>query len=376
MLDFLYHLFNYTIAVCYFVIFLIIFAGLLKERVFGRNMLGTATGGIFFTCALGHFSHAITNHAAGSIWEVGLLVIVDGWTIIPAIAYLVLRRRFGLLIKGPDIIEEYRTQLAQKSTQLKEMRESEERKDNFFAIASHELRTPMTTVKAYSQLLETKLGETEDHKTKVAVQAITQQVDRMHNLITTLLELSRIQTGKLELKPAVIDFSKCVIDTTTALQEAISSHQFHLTIPSSSILVKADQLRLEQVIINLLTNAVKYSPNSDVVQIALQVEKNNALLKITDFGVGIDSSELTKIFERFYRSPSLKSSGKDGLGLGLYISNEIIKNTDGYLSVESEPGKGSTFIVSLPLATIASENQLLPSGSESAARSAEVSTSS
>lgn len=376
MLDFLYHFFNYTIAACYFVIFLIIFGSLLKARLLGRNMLGTATGGIFFTCALGHFAHAITNHAAGSIWEVGLLVIVDGWTIIPAVTYLVLRRRFGLLIKGPDVIEEYRTQLAQKSTQIEEMRESEERKDNFFAIASHELRTPMTTVKAYSQLLETKLGDNEDHKTKIAVQTITQQVDRMHNLITTLLEASRIQTGKLELKLAVIDFSKCVLDTTTALQEAISSHQFHLAIPTSSILVKADQLRLEQVIINLLTNAVKYSPNSNKVHIVLQVEKNNALLKIIDFGVGIDSTEIAKIFERFYRSPSLKSSGKDGLGLGLYISNEIIKNTDGYLSVESELGKGSTFIVTLPLVNITPENQLSSSGSESAARSAEVSTSS
>lgn len=287
-----------------------------------------------------------------------------------------MRRRFGFLIKGPDVLENYRSQLAEKNTELDKMREFEELKDNFLAMASHELRTPMTTIKGYSQILQTKLATNSDPKTKLAIQTINNQVDRMNNLIITLLEVSRIQGGRLELKTSVLDFSKCVSDTISALQITLSSHTFNFSVPTVPVLIHADQFRIEQVITNLLTNAVKYSPEANIVDIILRISDNNAVLQVCDYGSGIAPAELPKIFERFYRSDSAKFSSKEGLGLGLYISNEIIKGSGGKLLAESELGKGSKFTVILPLASTLAADSSYDSFSDNAAKSAGVSTSS
>jgi signal transduction histidine kinase len=337
MLDLLYHLFNYTIAGCYFIIFLIIFAGLIREKAFGRNALGTATSGIFFTCALGHLTHAVTNHATGDVWQMGLQVIVDGWTIVPAVTYLILRRRFGLIVRGPDIIQEYQTQLAEQKRELKALRD----------YASHELRTPLTSIKGYAQILQKRLDTTDDRKIKIAVTTINHQTERMSNLIDNLLDVTRIQSSRLDLNPLPIDLNKVIHNVINSLQVNLDSHAINYTAPAEELCVYFDSIRLEQVLTNLITNAAKYSPRSQKIDLRAHVATDAVILEVQDYGIGIDPNEIHKIFDRFYRSKT--TSGKEGLGLGLYISNEIIKASGGTLTVTSKPGEGSVFTVKLPL---------------------------
>jgi signal transduction histidine kinase len=376
MLDLLYHTFNYTIAACYFVIFLLIFVGLLREKAFGRNALGTATSGIFFTCALGHVTHAVTSHAMGDVWQAGLQVIVDGWTVVPAVTYLILRRRFGLIVRGPDLIQEYQTQIAEQKRELKALRDYEELKNNFMAMASHELRTPLTSIKGYAQVLQKRLDTTNDRKVTTAVNTIYHQTERMSSLIDNLLDVTKIQSNQLELKPTAVNLVATIRDVITSLQITTTSHAINFSAPTDEIYVKFDSIRLEQVITNLTTNAVKYSPESQKIDLRANIVENAAILEVQDYGIGIQPAELTKIFDRFYRSKT--TNGKEGLGLGLYISNEIIKASDGELTVSSNPGAGSVFTVKLPLYAETLENPATysPLPETSLSKSSGVSTSS
>ncbi len=351
MLDTLYHLFNYTISVCYFIIFLLIFTGLVREKVFGRNALGTATSGIFLTCSLGHLAHASTTHLANSGWEGGLQVIIDGWTVLPSIAYVILRRKYGLIIRGPDMINEFHAQLAEKSAEIKSLHQLEQLKDDFIAMASHELRTPLTTIKGYAQILTRRVAVFGDQKVELAVATINQQVGRMSNLINMLLDVSRIQSHKIELHPEVLDLSKLIDEIVTRLQITSTTHQFNLSLLPHPVWVKIDPERVEQILSNLINNAVKYSPLASRVDITLQENERNVTLQIRDYGSGIDPNELPKVFERFYRSPQVRNSNKEGLGLGLYICQELVRASGGEIRVSSTVGEGSTFTISLLLAS-------------------------
>jgi len=344
----MFHLFNYIIAACYLCIFLLIFTGLLKEKVFGRNALGTATSGIFLTCSLGHFIHATTSHITGELWQAGLQALVDGWTILPAVSYLILRRKLGLLITGPDMIEEYRTQLIQQRAEIKTLREFEQLKDDFLAMASHELRTPLTMISGYAQILEKKVAELKDKKASLAIDTINRQAERMDRLIDRLLDVSQIQSRKLEVNIEPLNMSQFMTDVVERLQITSTDHQLNLQLPDSPVWIKADAARLEQVVNNLVNNAIKYSPNASQVDLIVENYSENMRLRVIDYGSGISAAEIPKIFEHFYRSPSVKNSNKAGLGLGLYICKEIVQAIWGELAVVSEPGQGSTFTVTMP----------------------------
>ncbi|HEX2913981.1 MAG TPA: ATP-binding protein [Chloroflexia bacterium] len=348
MLDLLYHTFNFTISGCYFIIFLLIFSGLLHEKAFGRNELGTATSGIFLTCSLGHLVHAATTHASGAAWEVGLQVIVDGWTVLPAIVYLILRRKYGLLIRGPDMINEFRVQIARQQAEIKLMREFEKLKDDFLAMASHELRTPLTTIKGYAQILSKNIEKFSDPKMGVAVRAINQQSDRMAKLINQLLDVSRIQNHKLQIQPVALNLNPFMTALVSRLQITSPNHELQVSVKNEPLWVKVDEDLLEQVISNLVSNATKYSPDNEPVEITIDQAGPNAVIKVRDHGNGIALEEQPKIFDRFYRSPQVKNSTKEGLGLGLFITSELVKASGGEISVESAPGKGSIFTVLLP----------------------------
>ncbi len=348
MLDLLYHLFNYTISICYFIIFILIFRGLITQRLLGRNPLGTATSGIFLTCSLGHFAHAFISHAEGNAWELAVQVVVDGWTVVPAIAYVVMRRRYGLIVRGPDMINEFRTQIAQQSAEIKVMKEVELLKDDFLAMASHELRTPLTTIKGYAQYLQRQLGTSENKKTNLAVTTINQQVERMSGLVDMLLDVSRIQSGKVELQTESVEMNKFVVDLAERLQITSPKHQLNVKLANFPVWVKIDVERIEQVANNLVNNAIKYSPNAFELNISVEADEADALFSVTDYGMGIPHEELPKIFDRFYRSPLVKNSTMQGLGLGLYISSQIVQVSGGEITVKSILGEGSTFTVCLP----------------------------
>jgi len=217
-------------------------------------------------------------------------------------------------------------------------------KDEFLSIASHELKTPLTSAKAYLQVAITKLKE--DFPIHLIANSL-KQVDRLQRLIADLLDVSKINSGQLPYNLSDLNFSELLKSSIANLQQTISTHQLHIR-RNDVVTVNGDPSRLEQVIDNLILNAVKYSPDADEVIIDSYVDDNNLVVSIQDFGIGIEQQNLNKIFDRYYRVDNTAAKYQ-GLGLGLYISSEIVKRHNGSFWIESEPGKGSTFFFLIPL---------------------------
>jgi len=227
---------------------------------------------------------------------------------------------------------------------MQQVSENQRRKDEFIGIASHELKTPLTSVKGYLELLR---GIEDREPNKQFTQKASESVGKLEKLINDLLDVSKIQSGQLEL-------TKQVFDMDTLLDETIASFQMisksHLIIKGSDPIrakVMADKQRIEQVLFNLLSNAVKYSPGEKKVIVASTKTDGELVIKVRDFGVGVLKEEQLNIFERFYRSKNT-SIHISGFGLGLYICMDIIKRHGGKMWVETE-NKGSSFYFSLPL---------------------------
>lgn len=223
----------------------------------------------------------------------------------------------------------------------------ERRKDEFIGIASHELRTPLTSVKGYVQVLDRMVSDLNDERAKQYIKKTEIYIDRLHSLIADLLDVSKIQAGRLELSMSTFPLSELIQGSIDTIQP-ISGHHTIEVKGESGITVSGDKQRLEQVLTNLLSNAIKYSPNADQITISVTSQKNAVKIAVTDYGIGIPEQHQEKIFERFYRAEE-RSHQFSGLGIGLYISKEIISRHNGLLWVESTPGKGSTFFLSLPL---------------------------
>lgn len=232
------------------------------------------------------------------------------------------------------------------ATDIHEQKIKEQKKDEFLSIASHELKTPLTSVQAYLQLLQLSLDESNEKATNYTKKAIL-SVDRLKDLISELLDVSKIQNGRLHLNISTFDFNEMLED---AIEDIQCNSPKHTIIKSGRIdtPVDGDKERLQQVIINLLSNAVKYSPDSKEIFINATSENNQITVSVKDTGIGIDENNFAKIFERYYRI-----EGQDihfqGLGIGLFISMDIVQRHNGKLWVESEQGKGSTFYFTIPI---------------------------
>jgi signal transduction histidine kinase len=230
---------------------------------------------------------------------------------------------------------------------ITDRREIERRKDDFLSIASHELKTPLTTVKGYVQMMNRFMPENSSDKFKSIVDKTSMYIDRLNNLITELLDVSRIQTGNIELHKEPFDFDKMVYETVEGMQAAHKEHSIVVKGKATNRYV-GDESHLIQVMNNLLSNAIKYSPNSREVLVYLSLVSNYLKVSVIDQGMGISIEDQKRIFERFYRVGDIQQHFP-GMGIGLYICDQIIKNHDGTLWVESEKGRGSTFSFTLPL---------------------------
>ncbi|MDB5004156.1 MAG: hypothetical protein JWQ34_2381 [Mucilaginibacter sp.] len=221
------------------------------------------------------------------------------------------------------------------------------KKDEFISIASHELKTPITSLKAALQMIERITSRTEEMKPAHGfVQKGIKQVDKLIELIKDLLEVTKIQAGKLELKKTRFILDELITECCEDLQVQSDKHQ--LIIEGEKLIdIYADRNRLEQVIINLISNAVKYSPDGEKVVINVSGGTNEVKVSITDFGIGIPNDKIPFLFDRFFRVDDT-SQKYSGLGLGLYISAEIVRRHDGYIGIESTPGEGSTFWFTIP----------------------------
>jgi PAS domain S-box-containing protein len=216
-------------------------------------------------------------------------------------------------------------------------------KDEFISIAAHELRTPLTSVKALSQIILYKLNNADINQVKDLLQKQMTGINKLNRLIGDLLDVSKIQAGKLTYNWEEINIDILINDAIESVQTFSNSHKIIKSGRLNEIL-KVDPDRIEQVLINLLNNAVKYSPGSDKIKVTVKKDDGVVIIGVTDYGIGINENELTNIFKRFYRV----NNRIPGLGVGLFISNQIIKNHQGEMWVESNPGRGSTFYFSLP----------------------------
>ena len=228
-------------------------------------------------------------------------------------------------------------------------KELEQRKDEFIGLASHELRTPVTALKGYAQLLQRTLEKQGLQDYAQTLAKMDGQLTRLTKLLADLLDISKMQTGKVAYSKAVFDFNAWVHDIIDDIQRASPQHVIALTRDTECKII-GDQDRLSQVFINLLTNAIKYSPKAERVDVIIRPVSDIVTVSVRDYGIGIPKEHHSRIFERFYRVTSSPDNTFPGLGIGLYISHEIIQAHEGRIWVESEEGKGSTFFVSLPLA--------------------------
>jgi PAS domain S-box-containing protein len=226
-------------------------------------------------------------------------------------------------------------------------KELEQQKDEFISIATHELKTPVTSLKGYVQVLHRNFMRIGDHTSASYMAKMETQINKLSSLINDILDGTKIEAGKLKFYKEHFDMNALVAEVVEALQLTTERHQL---IVSGKIkhTVFGDRERVGQVITNILSNAIKYSPQSDKINIKLSSTKTEAKVSVQDFGVGISKEKQHQVFERFYRVSGFKENTYPGLGLGLYISSELIKRHNGHIGVESEKGKGSTFFFTLP----------------------------
>lgn len=231
---------------------------------------------------------------------------------------------------------------------ITEQKHLQQQKDDFIGIASHELKTPVTSIKAYTQILERMLLKKGEEKEAAMINKMDAQINRLTNLIGDLLDVTKINSGKLQFNDRNFDFNELVSEIVEDLQRTTEQHQLVQNLQNIGI-VYGDRERIGQVITNLVSNAIKYSPEAQQIIIHSSFMEDEVVLCVEDFGVGIAEDKLNRVFEQFYRVSGNMQHTFPGLGLGLYISAEIIKREHGRIWVNSTPGKGSTFCFALPL---------------------------
>lgn len=229
------------------------------------------------------------------------------------------------------------------------LQELDRKKDEFLSVASHELRTPLTTIKGYTQLLSQTSQELPAEDRATYLNAVLSEIDRMMGLITELLDVSRIETNRLQLEPQPIRWLEFVQRRATAfrIQNPARKINFHADVPETLLVVDPDRMR--QVLDNLLSNAIKYSSELTEIDLRVAVVDGQMRTAVVDSGIGIPRDEIPRLFERFHRARNVSSRYYGGLGLGLYIAKAIVEAHNGAISVESVEGQGSTFTIRLPM---------------------------
>jgi signal transduction histidine kinase len=225
-------------------------------------------------------------------------------------------------------------------------KEAERKKDEFISIASHELKTPMTSIKGYIQLLERSLDKDDKEAIRIRLHKVQNQIEKLNLLIADLLDISKIESGKLKFNKKVFAFNDLLEHIIEVMQQSN---------PQVKILKKgefnsniyADEMRIEQVIINFITNAIKYAPDGEEIHITTEMRGEEVYFSVRDFGIGMSEEHQQKVFEKFYRIEET-SARFQGLGIGLYICQEIIERHDGMIGANSILNEGSEFYFQIP----------------------------
>ncbi|HYH07791.1 MAG TPA: ATP-binding protein [Thermoanaerobaculia bacterium] len=229
------------------------------------------------------------------------------------------------------------------------LQELDRKKDEFLSVASHELRTPLTTIKGYTQLLAQTVNDLQPEERATYINAVLGEIERMMGLISELLDVSRIETNRLQIHPQPIKWLQFIEGRVSAFRVQHPTRAIRFDISAAETTVVADPDRMRQVVDNLLSNALKYSPEGSDIDVRVASDNGHVLTSVTDHGIGIPRDEIPQLFERFHRARNVSSRYYGGLGLGLYIARAIVEAHGGVIMVESEEGAGSTFTMQLPL---------------------------
>ena len=223
-----------------------------------------------------------------------------------------------------------------------------EQKDEFISIASHELKTPVTSVKGYVQLLKHNFDKLEDKHAVALLNKADIQLNKLTNLINELLDVRKMENGQLQYQSEIFDLDELVKEIIEETEQVFPDHHFVFE-KCEPCRIFGDRNKIGQVVTNLLENAGKYSPAQSTIVITAKLDGNKVTVMVRDHGIGIPENQQDKIFERFYRVNGEQENTYSGLGLGLYISAEIIRRHDGEIGVESELNQGSTFYFNMPV---------------------------
>lgn len=234
------------------------------------------------------------------------------------------------------------------STDIDEIKKHEQQKDDFIKIASHELKTPITTVKGYVQLLLKTHGAGNDTFLASSLLTIDKQILKLTKLIADLLDVTKIETGSLNMVKESFAIGDVISETAKDIDAAHSSHSIVIDLRANSV-INADRDRISQVLSNLFTNAIKYSPKADKIIVTIDKTDTDVVIAVQDFGIGIAPEDQSKIFDRFFRAAGKDERTFPGFGIGLFIVNEILSLHHGKIWVKSEKDKGATFYFTLPL---------------------------
>jgi PAS domain S-box-containing protein len=238
--------------------------------------------------------------------------------------------------------------ISERKAYDKVRQQADARKDEFINVMSHEIKTPLANIKSYVQLLERAINPNE--KYYPFVQRTGKQIKRLERLIVDLLDITKMNSGKSDLVLSWFPLGEILKEAIHSVQEISPTHKIILE-DSVKLLYRGDQFRIEQVIINFLNNAIKYSPNADKVIVRAKIHLDSIIVSVQDFGIGIAETDLHKLFDRFYRVEKIAMQYQ-GMGLGLFIASQVLLQHNGGFWVESEVGKGSTFFFRLPIEKI------------------------
>jgi signal transduction histidine kinase len=234
---------------------------------------------------------------------------------------------------------------------LAQLVEVDHRREEFFANLSHEMRTPMNSIRGYCHLL-TKYGAKDQQITEKAAEVMTRSVEHLDRLIEDMLDVSLVMTGGMRLNPEIINPCNVVAQAIEGIRLGVEAKGIRLNHRTSAepMQVRADPARLQQVLWNLLSNALKFTPEGGMIAVSVARERRTAVISVRDTGIGIDRNYLPRVFERFSQENSSPTREVRGLGLGLSIAKNLVDLMGGTLEAQSPgPGRGSTFTARLPI---------------------------
>jgi signal transduction histidine kinase len=307
------------------------------------------------------------------LWPDTVSIMLTGYASLESAVTALRSGAYDYLIKPSDVDELRATvgrglERRRLRQRLVELEQLDKLKTQFLSMASHELRTPLTAVSGFMQIARRRMGRLgaatdvpqpwrdEAQKADETLDMANRQAKKLARLIDELLDVSRLQQGRVEMRLAEIDLGDVVREVGERMKLLSKGHEIETKVGGTAPIV-ADRDRIEQVFENLVGNAIKYSPEDSPIEMSLRVNGANAVVSVRDHGIGIAPAEVEKIFGLFYRSPDPRADHVGGLGLGLYISREIVSRHRGRLWAERNPDAGTTFHVTLPLAHVRSREE-------------------